>query len=40
VGRVLREGKAPRRCWMLFFDEHLASEWIGFRPKTPPPPGF
>lgn len=40
IGRVLREGKAPRRSWLLFFDEDLASEWISFRPKTPPPPGM
>lgn len=38
ISRVLREGKAPRRTWLLFFDDDLAAEWIAFRPKTPPPP--
>ncbi|MCS6899991.1 MAG: hypothetical protein RMJ98_13620 [Myxococcales bacterium] len=39
MGRVLREGKAPRRSWLLFFDDELAGEWISFHPRTPPPPG-
>jgi hypothetical protein len=39
IGRVLRDGKAPRRTWLLFFDDDLAAEWISFRPRTPPPPG-
>lgn len=38
VGRVLREGRAPRRSWLLFFDDDLTDEWLGVWPQTPPPP--
>lgn len=37
---VLREGKLPRRAWLLFFDDTLAAEWVGVWPETPPPPSF
>lgn len=38
VRRVLREGKAPRRSWLLFFDDDLTDEWLGVHGKTPAPP--
>ena len=37
---ILREGKLPRRAWVLFFDDTLAAEWVGVWPETPPPPSF
>lgn len=39
VKRVMREGKAPRRTWLQFFDDDLATEWLGLSPKSPAPPG-
>jgi hypothetical protein len=38
VRKVLREGKLPRRSWILFFDADLVDEWIGIHDDTPPPP--
>ena len=35
---VLREGRAPVRSWLLFFDPELADEWVGIWDETPPPP--
>ncbi len=35
---VLRSGAVPRRSWVLFFDDTLASEWVGVWPDSPPPP--
>jgi len=36
--RVLREIGAPERSWILFFDAHLAEEWLGVYDSTPSPP--
>jgi hypothetical protein len=35
----LRAGNIARRTWLLFFDAHLAHEWIGVYDDTPAPPG-
>lgn len=37
---ILRQANLdlPERSWLLFFDAHLATEWIGLFPSTPPPP--
>lgn len=37
---ILRNGKLPRRAWVLFFDDTLAAEWVGVWPETPAPPSF
>ncbi|RYE94603.1 MAG: hypothetical protein EOO75_01540, partial [Myxococcales bacterium] len=34
IGRVMREGAAPRRSWLLFFDDDLTDEWLGVWPQT------
>ncbi|HYQ04170.1 MAG TPA: hypothetical protein VER96_36110 [Polyangiaceae bacterium] len=36
--RALREIGAPERSWILFFDAHLAEEWLGVYDTTPSPP--
>lgn len=38
VRRVLRAGDAPRRSWLLFFDDVWHDEWVGIHDDTPPPP--
>ena len=38
VRERLREGKVPRRSWILFFDTDLSAEWIGIYDDTPPQP--
>lgn len=35
---VLREGKIPRRTWLLFYDTSLEHNWIGIWDDTGPPP--
>jgi hypothetical protein len=37
---VLQAVKIAKRSWLQFFDDALASEWIGMWPDTPPPPGI
>lgn len=36
---VLRRGRFPTGCWLRFFDDVWAKEWVGVWPETPPPPG-
>jgi len=31
-------GGVSTRSWLLFFDDNLASEWVGVFPESPPPP--
>jgi hypothetical protein len=38
VRAVMRAGRLPQRCWLLFHDATLANEWLGLYPTTPPPP--
>jgi hypothetical protein len=38
VRDCLRQGNVPLRSWILFFDDHLAGEWIGVHEQSPPPP--
>jgi hypothetical protein len=38
VRSVLRDGRVPRRSWILFFDADLCGEWVGIYDATPPPP--
>jgi hypothetical protein len=38
VRRVLREGGAPTRSWILFCDDVWREEWVGIHDDTPPPP--
>ncbi len=38
VRRVLQRLGVPERSWLLFFDAHLANEWLGVYSTTPPPP--
>jgi hypothetical protein len=38
--RTLREGKIPRRTWILYFDTSLEDEWEGIWDDTPPPPSW
>jgi hypothetical protein len=38
VREVMRAGRVPQRCWLLFHDAVLTSEWLGLYPETPPPP--
>jgi len=40
IRRVLEQGGIPKRTWLLFFDEHLAQEWIGIYSDSPAPPGL
>ena len=35
---LLQQLEVPRRSWILFFEAHLAGEWVGVYPDTPPPP--
>ena len=35
---LAREGKIPKRSWLLFFDAQWQDEWIGIYDETPPPP--
>lgn len=35
---LLRGLGLPKRSWILFFESHLAGEWVGIHPDTPPPP--
>jgi len=35
--QVLQQLAVPERSWLLFFDAHLADEWIGIYDATPPP---
>jgi len=35
---LLRGLEVPERSWILFFESHLAGEWVGVYPETPPPP--
>lgn len=38
IREVLRSGRAPRRTWLLFFDDALRDEWVGIWEDTPQPP--
>jgi hypothetical protein len=38
VRRVMRDGRAPRRSWLLFYDAEWVDEWVGVWPDSPPPP--
>jgi hypothetical protein len=38
VQAALQRAAVPERSWLLFFDAHLADEWIGIYESTPPPP--
>jgi hypothetical protein len=41
VGRIqdfLQKSEVTPRCWILFWDDVLAQQWIGAWPDTPPPP--
>ena len=38
VRRVLQSVGVPTRSWLLFFDDHLADEWLGIYDATPAPP--
>lgn len=38
VRRTLREGRIPKRSWILFHDAAYVDEWVGIHPDTPPPP--
>jgi hypothetical protein len=38
--RVLRDGHAPARSWLQFFDDELADEWVGVHDDAPLPPGI
>jgi hypothetical protein len=38
VKTILRDGNISKRTWILFYDSHLATEWIGIWNDTPPPP--
>jgi len=40
MGRTLRDGKIPRRTWILYFDTSLEDEWEGIWDDTPPPPSW
>lgn len=35
--RTLQRLAVPERSWLLFFDAHLADEWLGIYDSTPPP---
>ncbi len=35
---LLRGLDVPKRSWIQFFESHLAGEWVGIHPDTPPPP--
>lgn len=37
---TLQRGQITRRCWLQFFDDTLAAEWVGMWPDSPPPPGL
>jgi hypothetical protein len=37
---ILRDLGAPRRSWILFFDDDLAGEWIPIWEDSPRPPGL
>ena len=37
VRAVLRQGRAPKRSWVLFFDATMKAEWIGVHDDTPEP---
>lgn len=34
----LQRSQVTRRCWILFWDDALAQQWIGAWPDSPPPP--
>ena len=36
----MQAGRIPLRSWILFFDSHLANEWVGIYDNSPIPPGF
>jgi len=36
--RMLQQVGVPERSWLLFFDAHLANEWLGVYDTTPSPP--
>ncbi len=38
IRKVLVDGNINPRTWLLFHDAHLADEWLGVYPHTPPPP--
>ncbi len=38
IARFLHQQKLPKKTWIQFFDKHLAHEWIGLYPDSPPPP--
>ena len=38
--QVLREGKIPRRSWILYFYTSLEDEWEGIWDDSPPPPAW
>jgi hypothetical protein len=38
IRKCLRLGNVPLRSWILFFDDHLAGEWIGIHDHAPRPP--
>ncbi|WP_394839330.1 hypothetical protein LVJ94_20805 [Pendulispora rubella] len=37
VRRVAREGRLPKRSWLLFFDDIWRDEWLGIHEDTPAP---
>jgi hypothetical protein len=36
----LQRGRLGRRCWLQFYDDALAAEWVGLWPDSPEPPGL
>jgi hypothetical protein len=38
VCKVLRDGKIPKRTWLLFHDAGLVDEWVAIHPGAPAPP--
>jgi hypothetical protein len=36
----LQRGRIGRRCWLQFYDDALAAEWVGLWPDSPEPPGL
>lgn len=40
VRDLARAQRLPQRCWILPFDDELASEWIEVWPEAPVPPGL
>ena len=38
IRRTLLEHDPPPACWLRFFDEELAAEWVGIHPEAVEPP--